>query len=73
MFETTFGLVQTGYSLSKWKAVKLTFFAPCSLSVLLDAKGFVQYMHTEEFKGTKYNVVQKVKSERYCILEVFTL
>ena len=46
-FETTFGLVQTSYSLSKWKAVKLTFFAPCSLSVLLDAKGFVQYMHTE--------------------------
>ena len=41
MFETTFGLVQTGYSLSKWQAVKLTF------SVLLDAKGFVQYMYTE--------------------------
>ena len=47
MFETTFGLVQTGYSLSKWQAVKLTYFAPCSLSVLLDAKGFVQYMYTE--------------------------
>ena len=48
MFETTFGLVQTGYSLPKWQAVKLTFFAPWSLSVLLDhAKGFVQYMYTE--------------------------
>ena len=27
--EMTCGLVQAGYSLPKWQAVKLTFFAPC--------------------------------------------
>ena len=31
----TFGLVHANYSLPKWQAVKLTFFAPCFLVTAL--------------------------------------
>ena len=29
LFEMTFGLVNVSFSLPKWQAVKMTFFAPC--------------------------------------------
>ena len=29
LVERTFGLVHANYTLPKWQAVKLTFFAPC--------------------------------------------
>ena len=31
LIEMTFGLVHASYSLPKWQAVKLTFFAPCMI------------------------------------------
>ena len=31
LVEINFGLVHASYSLPKWQAVKLTFFAPCYL------------------------------------------
>ena len=31
LVETTFQLVHASYSLPKWQAVKLTFFAPCNV------------------------------------------
>ena len=32
----TCGLVHAGYSLPKWQAVKLTFFAPCNSQLNFD-------------------------------------
>ena len=34
LVETTCGLVHASYSLPKWQAVKLTFFAPCTRHLL---------------------------------------
>ena len=31
LVEMTFGLVNVSFSLPEWQAVKMTFFAPCSI------------------------------------------
>ena len=33
LVEMTFGLVNAGFSLPEWQAVKMTFFAPCVFTV----------------------------------------
>ena len=32
LVEMTFGLVNASFSLPEWQAVKMTFFAPCSMT-----------------------------------------
>ena len=41
----TYGLVHASYSLPKWQAVKLTFFAPCLLKSFYKVKfgNFVEF------------------------------
>ena len=36
LVEMIFGLVNLGFSLPKWQAVKVTFFAPCQRSLVFE-------------------------------------
>ena len=63
LVKKTLGLVDARFSLPKWQAVKLTFFAPCKqCSMLLTS--FIPGEKTKYFQGTKAlhpDIVERVR------------
>ena len=63
LVKKTLGLVDARFSLPKWQAVKLTFFAPCKqCSMLLTF--FIPGEKTKYFQGTKAlhpDIVERVR------------
>ena len=73
----TFGLVNVSFSLPEWQAVKMTFFAPCTLLSFFS----VLFCHVFIYKVVLFIIVyndtcklsQKVKNAKMCHMCIYNV